>query len=49
MKNLVKLYNGDCLEAMNLIQDKSIDSIIADIPYGTTACKWNVQYKELQI
>ena len=41
MKNLVKLYNGDCLEAMNLIQDKSIDSIIADIPYGTTACKWD--------
>ena len=41
MKSLVKLYNADCLEAMDLIQDKSIDSIIADIPYGTTSCKWD--------
>ena len=41
MKSLVKLYNADCLEAMNLIQDKSIDAIITDPPYGTTACKWD--------
>ena len=37
----MKLYNGDCLEIMKLIQDKSIDAIITDPPYGTTACKWD--------
>ena len=37
----MKLYNGDCLEVMKTIPDKSIDAIIADIPYGTTACKWD--------
>ena len=41
MKSLVKLYNADCLEAMSLIQDKSIDAIITDPPYGTTACRWD--------
>ena len=37
----MKLYNGDCLEIMKTIQDKSIDAIITDAPYGTTACKWD--------
>ena len=37
----MKLYNGDCLEVMKLIPDKSIDSIITDPPYGTTGCKWD--------
>jgi DNA modification methylase len=37
----MKLYNGDCLEVMKLIPDKSIDAIITDPPYGTTACKWD--------
>ena len=37
----MKLYNGDCLEIMKTIQDKSIDAIITDPPYGTTACKWD--------
>jgi len=37
----VKLYNGDCLEVMKSIPDKSIDAIITDPPYGTTACKWD--------
>ena len=37
----MKLYNGDCLEVMKLILDKSIDVIITDPPYGTTACKWD--------
>ena len=32
---------GDCLELMPLIPDKSIDMILADLPYGTTACKWD--------
>ena len=37
----MKLYNGDCLEIMKSIKDKSIDAIIADPPYGTTSCKWD--------
>jgi len=32
---------GDCLEGMKLIADKSIDMILCDLPYGTTACKWD--------
>lgn len=39
--NIVNLYNGDCLEFMKDIQDKSIDMILCDLPYGTTACKWD--------
>lgn len=37
----IQLYNGDCLELMQDIPDKSIDAIICDLPYGTTACKWD--------
>ena len=40
--NNVILWNGDCLELMKNISDKSIDCIICDLPYGTTACKWDV-------
>lgn len=36
------LYNGDCLEEMNKIADNSIDCIICDLPYGTTACAWDI-------
>ena len=36
-----KIYNGDCLELMKDIPDKSIDMILCDLPYGTTACKWD--------
>ena len=35
------LINGDCLIEMKNIPDKSIDMILADLPYGTTACKWD--------
>lgn len=35
------LLCGDCLERMNEIEDGSIDAIITDPPYGTTACKWD--------
>lgn len=38
----VKLLYGDCLELMKGIPDKSIDMILCDLPYGTTACKWDV-------
>lgn len=36
-----KVYLGDCLELMKDIPDKSIDMILCDLPYGTTACKWD--------
>mgnify|MGYP001024511845 FL=1 len=32
---------GDCLELMKDIPDRSIDMILCDLPYGTTACKWD--------
>lgn len=36
------LYKGDCLIEMNKIADKSVDMILCDLPYGTTACSWDV-------
>lgn len=41
MKN-IELWLGDCLELMDKIPDGSIDAIITDLPYGTTACKWDI-------
>ena len=38
---MIDLRKGDCLELMKDIPDKSIDSILADLPYGTTQCKWD--------
>ena len=38
---MIKLLKGDCLELMKSIADGSIDAIITDPPYGTTACKWD--------
>lgn len=35
-------YNMDCLGGMKGIADKSVDMILCDLPYGTTACKWDV-------
>lgn len=37
----VKLYQGDCLELMKNIPDKSINMILCDLPYGVTQCKWD--------
>jgi len=37
----MRLYKGDCLEVMKEIESGSIDAIITDPPYGTTACKWD--------
>ena len=36
-----KVIQGDCLEVMKVLHDKSVDMILADLPYGTTACKWD--------
>lgn len=41
MNENIKLHNGDCLEAMKEIPDKSIDMILCDLPYGTTQNKWD--------
>jgi len=38
---MIKLYKGDCLEVMKDIESGSVDAIITDPPYGTTACKWD--------
>jgi site-specific DNA-methyltransferase (adenine-specific) len=38
---MIQLLHGDCLELMKQIPDKSIDAVITDPPYGTTACKWD--------
>lgn len=38
---MIELKKGDCLELMKNIPDKSIDMILCDLPYGTTACKWD--------
>ena len=36
-----QVLQGDCLELMKEIPDGSVDMILADLPYGTTACKWD--------
>lgn len=38
---MVTLYQGDCLEIMKSIDDKSVDCILCDLPYGITACEWD--------
>lgn len=38
---MISIKQGDCLELMKEIKDKSIDMILCDLPYGTTACKWD--------
>lgn len=37
MESEIKLYQGDCLELMKEIPDKTVDMILCDLPYGTTA------------
>ena len=36
-----KLYKGDCLDIMKDIPNNSVDMVLCDLPYGTTACKWD--------
>lgn len=38
---MIKLMQGDCLELMKDIPDKSVDLILCDLPYGTTRNKWD--------
>jgi len=53
---MFNLLNGDCLELMTTLPDQSVDMVLCDLPYGTTACKWDAvipfeplwaQYKRL--
>ena len=37
----INLMQGDCLELMGTIPDGSVDMVLTDPPYGTTACKWD--------
>jgi len=37
----VTLYQGDCLEVLKTLDASSVDAIITDLPYGTTACSWD--------
>ena len=37
----IEIKQGDCLELMKDIPDGSVDMILCDLPYGTTACKWD--------
>jgi site-specific DNA-methyltransferase (adenine-specific) len=38
---MMNLMQGDCLELMKTIPDGSVDMVLCDPPYGTTACKWD--------
>lgn len=38
-----KIICGDCLDVMKGIPDKAMDMILCDLPYGTTACKWDIK------
>ena len=38
---MIDLQQGDCLELMKSIPDKSVDMILCDLPYGTTKCEWD--------
>lgn len=45
----IQLYNGDCLEVMRQIPDKSVGLVVCDLPYQTTANSWDtlIDFKEL--
>tara|TARA_R110002096_G_scaffold409843_1_gene609323 strand:+ start:65 stop:793 length:729 start_codon:yes stop_codon:yes gene_type:complete len=38
---MVTLYNSDCLDTMECIEDKSVDLIFCDLPYGQSSCQWD--------
>jgi DNA modification methylase len=40
-QKIMQLFNDDCLKVLPTIPDNSIDLILTDPPYGTTACKWD--------
>lgn len=50
----MRLYNDDCFNVFPTLEDNSIDLVLCDMPYGTTACKWDtildleLMWKELK-
>jgi len=38
---MVNLYLGNCLDILDEIEDNSVDMVLCDLPYGTTACTWD--------
>lgn len=40
---MIQLIHGDCLEKLKEITSGSVDMVLADLPYGTTACKWDTR------
>lgn len=38
---MVNLFHGDCLDILPTLADDSVDLVLVDLPYGTTACKWD--------
>ena len=40
--SIIEINNGDCLELMKDLPDKSVDLFICDLPYAETNCKWDV-------
>jgi len=40
--SVIRIYNKDCIEGMKELPDKSVNLILCDLPYGTTACKWDI-------
>jgi site-specific DNA-methyltransferase (adenine-specific) len=39
---MITLHNGDCLDYMHTLPAQSVDAILTDLPYGTTACAWDM-------
>jgi site-specific DNA-methyltransferase (adenine-specific) len=44
-----KIYQGDCLELMKQIEDKSIDMVLCDLPYGTSGNKWDIKIDKIKL
>ncbi len=45
----MNLMKGDCLEMMKLIPEGSVDMVLCDLPYGTTACAWDAVIPFVQL
>lgn len=37
----VRMYNSDCLVGMTRIETGTVDLVLCDLPYGSTACAWD--------
>src|SRR5690348_2850562 len=41
MEDSFQLFAGDCLDVMDRIDDRMVDLVVSDLPYGLTICKWD--------